>query len=140
MKSKYFDLEEFLTSSTARQRSIENMPSWEVVQNLLELALFLDGVREAWGRGIRINSGFRNDKLNTAVGGVASSAHKYGFAADLYPVNGKFDEFVAFMRKYLKDKDFDQCITEGSKKSHWVHFGLWSPTKKQRKMLFEINK
>ena len=136
----YFDLEELLTSSVARQRSIENLPSWEIVENLNELALFLDGIRAAWGSGIRITSGYRNEKLNVAVGGVLNSVHRLGFAVDMVPVNGKFDAFVEFLKKYLKDKGYDQCIIEKSGKSKWVHFGLYSPTGRQRKMLFNIEK
>lgn len=133
---KYFTLEELLTSSIARQKSIENLPSWQIVENLLELAMMLDRIREAWGSGIRISSGFRNTALNTAVGGVKTSVHRLGFAADLIPVNGKFDEFVAFLKDFLKDKAFDQCIIENNKKSKWVHFGLWSPTHTQRRQCF----
>jgi len=136
----YFDLEELLTSSVARQRSIENLPSWEIVENLNQLALFLDGIRAAWGSGIRITSGYRNEKLNVAVGGVLNSVHRYGFAVDMVPSNGKFDTFVEFLKKYLKDKGYDQCIIEKSGKSKWVHFGLYSPTGLQRKMLFNISK
>lgn len=135
----YFDLEEFLTSSVARQKSIENLPSWEIVENILELALFLDGVRSAWGSGIRVSSGFRNEKLNVAVGGVLNSVHRLGYAADIVPSNGKFDEFVEFLKDYLKDKGFDQCIIENKGKSKWIHLALWSPTHRQRRMLFNIS-
>ena len=136
----YFDLQELLTSSVARQRSIENLPSWEIIENLNELALFLDGIRAAWGSGIRITSGYRNEKLNIAVGGVLNSVHRLGYAVDMVPVNGKFDAFVEFLKKYLKDKGYDQCIIEKSGKSKWVHLALYSPTGRQRKMLFNIEK
>lgn len=137
---KYFDLEELLTSSVARQKSIENLPSWEIVDCLLELAEFLDGIREAWGSGIKVNSGFRNERLNSAVGGVLNSVHRLGYAADIVPMNGKFDEFVEFLKKYLQGKSFDQVIIEKNGKNKWVHVGLWSPTHRQRKMLFNIDK
>ena len=137
---KYFDLEEFLTSSTARQKSIENMPSWEIVENINELALFLDEIREDWGSGIKVTSGFRIDKLNTAVGGVLNSVHRLGFAADIYPANGKFNEFVAFLKEWLKDKNFDQAIVEGKGNSKWVHIGLYNNQGRQRRMIFNIQK
>lgn len=138
-KPKYFRLEEFLTSSTARQRSIENTPSWEIVHNLNELALFLDGIREAWGSGINVTSGFRIEKLNVAVGGVLNSVHRLGWAADIVPSNGKFDEFVAFLKKYLNGKSFDQAIIENKGKTRWVHIGLYSPTGLQRKRIFNMS-
>ena len=138
---KYFDLEEFLTSSVARQKSLENLPSWEIVENLNELALWLDQLREDWGSGIKITSGYRNDKLNTAVGGVLNSLHRKGFAADIYPSNGKYEEFVKFVKEWAKDKKFDQIIEERSgKNSRWVHVGLYNNQGRQRHMIFGITK
>lgn len=133
---KYFKLEEFLTSSTARQKSIENLPSWDVVEHLKELSLFLDELRIAWGSGIKVTSGFRNAALNKAVGGVASSVHMIGYAADIVPANGKFKEFAAFVENWAKDKLFDQVIIETSKKSRWIHIGLYNNKHQQRRMCF----
>lgn len=137
--SKYFYLEEFLTSSTARQKSIENIPSWEIVLRLRKLARFLDGLREEWGSGIRVTSGFRNDALNKAVGGVPNSIHRIGFAADIYPVNGKFEEFKKFVKNWIKDKDFDQCIIEKKGNSEWIHIGLFNNNGGQRHNTFSLN-
>ena len=137
-KPIHFSLEEFLTSSTARQKSIENLPSWTVIEHLNELALFLDELREAWGSGIKINSGFRNDKLNQKVGGVMNSIHKIGFAADVYPVNGKWEEFKRFVKNWIKDKDFDQCIIEKKGKSEWIHIGLYNNSGQQRHNIFSL--
>ena len=134
--AKYFDLEDFLTSSTARQKSIENLPSWDVIDHLKELAAFLDILREDWGSGIKVTSGFRNDKLNSAVGGVGSSVHMIGYAADIVPSNGKFKEFAQFIEKWAKNKSFDQIIIEKSKKSQWIHIGLFNNKHQQRKMVF----
>ena len=88
-----------------------------------------------------MTSGYRNDKLNSAVGGVLNSCHRLGTAADIVPSNGKFDEFVAFLKTYLKGKHYDQCIIEKNKKTgaRWVHIGLWSPTGLQRHNLFNMN-
>lgn len=139
-KPIYFSLEEFLTSSTARQKSIENLPSWWIIENLCDLGLFLDDIRSEWGSGIKVTSGYRIDKLNSAVGGVPNSVHRLGWAADIVPANGKFDEFVEFLKSYLKGKDFDQVIIEKKGKNKWVHIGLYSPTGLQRHMLFDITK
>ena len=139
-KPIYFSLEEMLTSSTARQRSIENLPSWYVVEHLNDLCLFLDDLRSEWGSGIKVTSGYRNERLNSAVGGVLNSVHRLGWAADVVPTNGKFDEFVAFIKQWAKTEKFDQIIIESNKKTKWVHIGLYSPTGLQRKMLFDINK
>lgn len=135
---KYFDLEEFLDSSVAKQKSICNSPSWQIVDNLKELALFLDGLREDWGSGINVSSGFRNKALNKAVGGVESSCHQYGWAADLQPANGKMKEFKEFVVDWLKDKDFDEAIIEKKGKTEWIHLQVRSPKGFQRKKVFSL--
>ena len=137
--SKYFSLEEFLTSSTAKQKSIENLPSFEIVDNLRRLAEFLDPLREAWGSGIIVSSGFRCTKLNTAVGGVKESMHQTGWAADLQPANGKFEEFKTFVADWIKNKAFDELIVETNKKGDkWLHLQLFSPKGFQRKKIFSL--
>lgn len=138
--SRYFKLEEFLTSSKARQKSIENIPSWEIVEHLKVLANFLDGLREAWGSAIAISSGFRNPSLNKAVGGVDTSLHLKGYAADLQPKNGKMKEFKKFVVDYLKDKQFDECIIEKNKSAEWIHIQLYSNNGFQRRKVFSITK
>ena len=137
--SKYFRLEEFLTSSVARQRSIENLPSFEIVGRLEKLALFLDGLRAAWGSGINITSGYRNDALNRAVGGVQNSVHKIGYAADIQPSNGKMTEFKKFVKNWIKDKEFDQCILERNNRTEWIHIGLYGNGGGQRHNIFSLN-
>ena len=136
--SKYFDLEEFLESSTARQKSIQNVPSWEIVLRLRQLAQFLDGLREEWGSGIRVSSGFRDANLNYYVGGVSNSIHKIGYAADIVPTNGKMTEFKRFVKNWIKDKAFDQCIIEKKGKSEWIHIGLFNNSGGQRHNIFSL--
>ncbi len=131
----YFSLEELLASSTARQKSIENLPSFEVVEHLLELGRFLDGIRKAWGSGVHVNSGFRCEKLNKAVGGVDTSVHKIGYAADIVPSNGQLEKFGEFLKEYLKDKKFDQLLLEKSGKTRWFHIGLYSNKGEQRRQI-----
>lgn len=81
---KYFDLEELLRSETALNHGIENLPSWEDVENLKELATdVLDAVRLEWGQPILVNSGYRCAELNARVGGVPTSAHMVGRAVDV---------------------------------------------------------
>lgn len=138
--SRYFSLFEFLYSDTAHRKNIDNIPTFEYVHHLEELAEFLDGLREEWGGGISVNSGYRCPQLNSAVGGSDTSAHCVGYAADLYPKNGKFEEFKAFVVNYVKDKEYDQCILEKSGKSQWVHLGIRNRKGEQRHQCFKIIK
>ena len=133
--SKYFTIKEMCYSETAKKYGINNTPSPSIEAHLNELMIFLDGLREAWGSAIKVTSGYRNNRVNTLVGGSKTSAHMVGYAADLQPVNGKKEEFKKFCKEYLKDKNFDQLLLEQSKTTEWVHIGLKNRYGKQRKQI-----
>lgn len=143
-KPKYFTLKELCASSTASMKNIDNFPSFDVVVHLLKLVeCLLDPLREAWGSGIVVSSGFRSRTLNLAVGGSSSSAHLTGYAADLQPSNGKLDEFIEFTRDWLKKNRirFDQCIDEkNSKGARWLHIGLYGNAGQQRGEFKQLTK
>lgn len=138
--NNYFTIKELCYSDTAEQKGIDNSPSKEIEEHLKELISFLNPIREKWESGIRVNSGYRCPELNKAVGGVDTSAHMLGYAADLYPVNGKFDDFKTFIVNYLQDKEFDQCILETSGNSEWIHLGLYNNKHQQRRQIFKLTK
>lgn len=138
--SKYFSYQELTKSGTAERLKIDNTPPPEIAMHLGELAIFLDGLRDAWGSGIKVTSGYRCEKLNEFVGGSKTSAHPLGYAADTYPSNGKFEEYKKFVVKYCKKYSVDQCILEKSGDSVWVHIGLFNLAGQQRNQIFSINK
>jgi hypothetical protein len=83
---KHFTLEELTRSDTALRLGIDNTPPPSVVQNLHHLVeVLLDPLREAFGKPIYVNSGYRCPALNTAVGGSRNSQHIQGQAADIRP-------------------------------------------------------
>ena len=138
--AKYFKAAEMLGSETAEKNKINNTPSVEVQQNIEELLEVLDDLREFYGKPIKITSGFRCTELNRLVGGSPTSAHVIGYAADLQPVQGSFEEFKAEVLRWL-DKSgvkFDQCIIEKSKSAQWVHFGLFNRKGQQRGQRFSL--
>ena len=140
---KYFTLEELVHSDTAVKKKIENIPSWSDIEHLSELALFLDDMREEYGKPIFVSSGFRCSKLNKAVGGKDTSVHKIGYAVDLYVKGGKkaMDEFGEWLKNWLKTsgKSWDQLITETSKTGgYWYHLGLYNNKGEQRRMIFGL--
>lgn len=134
-KHIYFELDEFIRSDTARKKRIDNFPTFEAVDNLNELVeKILDPLRAAYGMPIKVSSGYRCEKLNKAVGGVPSSVHQLGLAADLQ-VGGSFQKFVEFTIAWLKSTGtrFDQCIIESDKKGNrWLHIGLRNNAGQQR--------
>ena len=82
--SKSFDWKEFTKSDTAARLHIVNdVTTFEVRDNIKALVDdVLQPLRDAWGGPIFINSGYRSPELNKAVGGVETSQHTKGMAAD----------------------------------------------------------
>ena len=140
MTKSYFTVKELCESDTAKKYGIDNTPNSIVISHLQQLINFLNPLREAWGSAIKVNSGYRCDKLNRFVGGSKTSSHLIGYGVDLIPVNGKMEAFKKFIIDYMKNKMFDQCIIEKSGKTEWVHIGLYNLKGQQRKMIFNITK
>ena len=137
---KYFTISEMIASDTAKAKGIDNAPTTEMRANLVALIeTLLDPLREAWKSPIRVTSGYRCAVLNRAVGGSSTSAHLYGCAADIVPLNGKIAEFKAFCKNYFGNRRhlFDQVILEQSKGSEWVHIGLKTKDGRKRGQLME---
>lgn len=89
---KYFTIPELCASSVAAARRIINEPDQRQTDNLTRLIQqVLDPVREKIGVPVTVTSGFRSPALNKAVGGVATSQHLEGEAADIIikPVKGE---------------------------------------------------
>ncbi len=81
---KYFSITELIHSDTADRLGIANILPIRQRRALIALAdNVLDPLREAWGRPIIVNSGYRCPELNKAVGGVPTSMHLTGNAADI---------------------------------------------------------
>lgn len=82
--SASFRWSEFTKSDTATRLHINNaITDWDVRDNIIALVdNVLQPLRDAWGGPIFINSGYRCPELNKAVGGVDTSQHTKGEAAD----------------------------------------------------------
>lgn len=129
---KHFTIDELCRSDTARSRGIDNTPTEEVRKNLTELVgNVLDPLREWYGKPIYINSGYRCPALNKAVGGVASSQHLTGQAADI-DVNDRAEN--RRLMKHIEDNlDFDQLIWENG--GAWVHVSYRPDGRNRRQVL-----
>lgn len=81
---KYFSFTEFERSEAAYRHGIDNTVSEGAKRNIAALVdKVLDPLREAWGKPITVTSGYRCPELNKAVGGVSTSMHLTGHAADI---------------------------------------------------------
>ena len=137
---KYFTIKELCASLKATQLGIKNEPSKQALVNLESLVLnILDPLRAAWGGAIKVTSGYRSAALNKAVGGSTTSAHRYGYAADIVPADRRIAAFKAFCVKWLKDNqvNFDQYIDEVGGGSEWVHIAIKSGSGNQRRQFLK---
>lgn len=84
--SKNFNYHEFEHSEAARQYRIMNIISTPEVRDAVKslVANLLQPLRDKVGRPLNISSGYRNAELNAKVGGVATSQHCKGEAADVW--------------------------------------------------------
>ena len=105
--SKNFKLSEFTHSKTAVKHNIDNTPSPSEVANLKILCeKLLQPLRDVYNKPMTISSGYRNEELNKKVGGVSTSQHMRGQAADVVVPNPRLllDILIASGIK------FDQAI------------------------------
>ena len=124
----HFTIEELYASETAKRLGIDNKPSVQKMINLVYLAAnVLEPLRVAMGEPVKINSGYRCEKLNKAVGGVYNSQHLKGQAADIC-IDGdmaKGRRWFNYIRDHL---NFDQLIWEHDKSgTYWIHVSFVYP-------------
>ena len=122
--------------STSVQTADHNFPSQEVISNLKRLTKWLEMLRDEWnkryGEGndpIIINSGYRSPAVNKAVGGVATSNHLTGCAADIRVLGN--EQLVRYATILLDISDesgeaFDELIFEHNSRTgnYWLHFAV----------------
>ena len=124
--TKNFSYEELIASSTADKLGLDNTPNAAEKEKLKKLAIeILQPIRDALGKPIKVNSAFRSEKVNKAVGGVPSSQHRLGEAADLtLGSKEKNKELFELISKMIKDKKLTvgQLINEYS--YSWIHVSL----------------
>lgn len=129
---RYFSIEELSRSETARRRGIDNTPPGDARKNLVALVEnILDPLREAYGKPIAVTSGYRCPALNKAVGGVATSDHLSGRAADIVGTpNTKAENRKIFDLCKKLDLPYRQLINE--KGYSWVHVSYNPAVKEHR--------
>lgn len=135
--SKHISYKEATQSQTATRKGISNDPDAYQLQNMQLLAeKVFEPLREHFGVPIAINSFFRSQKLNKAIGGAAGSQHTQGRAIDIDDTLGGVSNKQMF--EYIKNHlDFDQLIWEFGDNNNpaWVHVSYVSETENRRRVL-----
>ena len=138
--SKHISYKEGTHSNTALRRGLDNTPNESQLKCMKDTAEGLfEPLREWVGGPIKINSFFRGEPVNTAIGGSKYSQHMKGQAIDIDDTFGH--KTNAEMYHYIKDNlDFDQLIWEfGVKNPQWLHVS-YKNKKDNRKQVLVIRK
>jgi len=133
--SEHFTLEELTVSETAARKGLDNTPDNDALYDLKRLALFLEDIRTAVGRPLRINSAYRAPEVNASVGGSKTSQHCKGQAADIRVVGLTPDQVCQAI--IAAKFPFDQVIREFDS---WTHVSIPAKDKAPRKMALIIDK
>ena len=142
--SQHFTLGELC--KTSAKTADGNIPSHVHIENLKRLCGWLEELRRRWnniyGDGddpIVINSAYRSEAVNKAVGGVKGSNHLTGCAADIRVAG--IEQLIRYATilldiSDLNNEDFDELLLERSPKgSYWLHFAV-RPSGNRRKVAF----
>ena len=134
-----FSLAEMVKSDTALRHDIDNIPDDEQLANMVALCEnVLQRVRDHYGMGVKVNSGFRHPTVNAKVGGSKTSDHCKGMAADI-EIPGVANADLA---KWIVDNmNFRQVILEfytpGVPDSGWVHVS-YNPADNKKQVLTAV--
>ena len=145
--SQHFTLGELCKTSV--KTADGNIPSRVHIENLKRLCRWLERLRQKYNLNIKekiknknddpiiINSGYRSEAVNKAVGSAKGSNHLTGCAVDIH-VTG-MEQLIRYAAILLdisdeRQEDFDELLLERSPKgTYWVHFAV-RPTGNRRKV------
>ena len=140
--SEHFTLAELCKTNTG----IANVPNEAQVENLKRVCRWLERLRKRWndkyGDGddpIIINSGFRSEAVNKAVGGVPTSNHLTGCAVDIRCIGMEQALRYATILLDISDQsreDFDELLIEQRRNVIWIHFAV-RPSGNRRRSNFK---
>lgn len=135
--SEHVTYNEATQSYTAKRLGIKNIPNEDQIFNMITLCTeIFEPLRKWVGGPIKINSFFRSDELNKAIGGSSKSQHCTGCAIDIDDVYGHKTNAEMFDH-ICTHFDFDQIIWEFGDDTNpdWVHVSYVSPEENRRNIL-----
>lgn len=144
--SEHYTLGEMIKTSV---KGIDNTPPHAAILNLKNLCEnWLEELRFSYNmlyggdhnRGtVIINSGYRSEAVNKAIGGVSGSNHLTGCAVDIKCFG--IEQAIRYACILLdiadgKKQEYDELLIERSPKgSYWLHFAV-RPKDNRRKVRF----
>jgi len=132
----HFTLAELIASNTAQRLRIDNTPTPDALRRLQGTAEMLERIRTTLGAPVIVTSGYRGPQLNRAVGGVTSSDHMSGQAADIVaPRYGTPYQVARALAPLVQTLGIGQLILEGIRGKQWVHVSTRIPERQVNRVL-----
>ena len=134
--SPHFTLAEMTASAKARSLGLDNLPPPELMPRLVLLAEMLERIRSTLNVPITVTSGYRSPPVNRAVGGVTSSDHTQGHAADFVaPGFGTPEQIARSLAPLVDLLGIGQLIYEHIGGKAWVHVSTRTPEKPANRVI-----
>ena len=120
--TEHFTFDELTSTSHSELLEANRESAKAFMKQLKYVAGTLEEIRAVLGVPLRVTSGFRNNALNKAVGGSATSGHTKGLCADIQPIGISIEDAFELI-KFNKDKcpSLKKCIKEKVGGSEWLH-------------------
>ena len=118
-----FGFEELTDSANHPELVSQNrVDAKQYSNNLVCTSWGLQSIRDLLGRPMATSSGYRNQKLNKAVGGSETSKHQSGKCWDGAAKGMNYKEFFEFIKtNKSKIPNLKKAIVEGVRGKEWVH-------------------
>lgn len=112
----YFNVLELIKTDTG----LKNVPPmFSVVNwNLIQLVAVLDVIRHLVGCAVIVNSGYRSEEVNAAIGGVPNSLHIQGRAADI--TCSRFSSLKSICKDYHQKGILVECVIH----DNYIHVAI----------------
>ena len=140
--SEHVSYKEGTYSRTGDRLNLDNTPNSDQLKCMHEIARdVFEPLREWVGGPIKINSFFRGEPVNTAIGGSKYSQHMKGQAMDIDDTFGH--KTNAEMYYYIKDNlDFDQMVWEfgTDENPNWIHVSYVTHRPNRKKLTVALKK
>lgn len=132
----YFTIAEMTRSAVAKAHGIDNTipEAWKRKAEEL-ITHVLNPLREAYGKPITVNSGYRCPALNQKVGGSPTSDHLRGAAADITGGSPGENKKLFDLAKKL-NLPYKQLIDE--KHYSWVHVSYDGRAEKPKRQILHL--
>lgn len=131
--SQHFTLAEVIHSETALKLKISNMPDTEDLITCVRTAQKMEEIRTFLNVPISVNSWYRSEVVNNAVGSKPTSQHRIGEAVDF--VAPQFGTPLQICKAIIScGIPFDQLILEHT----WVHISFAILSGKNKRQVLSL--